>query len=91
MNVKDLIDKVYYDGNNPLLFVINNRKYGFYEVVNNKNLLQIEVNKIKIESQLHMLSSDDAVIVNKDDIIGENLDVLLPANSHYYMIVITIT
>ena len=74
-----------------MLFVINNRKYGFYEVVNNKNLLQIEVNKIKIESQLHMLSSDDAVIVNKDDIIGENLDVLLPANSHYYMIVITIT
>jgi hypothetical protein len=91
VNVKDLIDKIYYDGSNPLLFIINNKSYGFYEVFNNKNILQLQVNQIKIESRMSILDSNDVVVVNKDDIVCESLDVLLPANSHYYMIVITIT
>jgi hypothetical protein len=92
VNVKDLINKIQYDTSNPVLFVINKRSYNFFEVFADKNLLSVEVNNIKIEARLSQMTQDDVVkVINKEDISSEMFDILIPTNSHFYMIVITIT
>jgi hypothetical protein len=91
VNVRELIDKMYYDNTSPILFIINKHTYNFYEIVGNKQLLDTEVNNIKIEARLSQMTHEDIIkVVAKEDISSDLFDVVLPVNSHFYMIVITI-
>ena len=86
MNVKDLVDKLYFDGSKPFIFVINNVSYNYYEVVSNPTLLNLPINKIEIEGNLYELTEKDIIKMN-----GNNVDdILIPDNAHYYLIKIKI-
>jgi|688.fasta_scaffold1410973_1 hypothetical protein len=87
MNVKDLISRWLYDSSVPIRFNINNKEYSYYEVNSNSNLLSIPVNSIKAMFKTTELTEED-IIIETD--IKTNVDLILPANSHYHMIIIYI-
>jgi hypothetical protein len=79
MTVKDLVSKIHYNGNHPFIFVIEDRRYNYYDVVSDFILLQKEIQKIYIEGELHVL--------NDMDIVADDVEqVIYPSSSHYYLI-----
>jgi hypothetical protein len=84
MNVKDIITKISYDSSKPFIFIINSKTYSYYEVISDKELLNVKVNKINIEGKVHALTSQD-IITYKD--VEE---FIVPHNAHYFLIVVEI-
>ena len=87
MNVKDFIERWLYDSSVPIYFNINNKQYSYYEISSNPTLLSKEVNSIKAMFKTVELTEED-IIIEAD--VKTNIDLILPANSHYYMIIIYI-
>jgi hypothetical protein len=87
MNVKDLIDRWAYDGTVQIFFNINNKMYSYFEVRADHTLWNIEVNNIKATFKTMELTQEDIIIETNKDI---EVDLILPVNSHYYMIIINI-
>jgi hypothetical protein len=86
MNVKEFIDKLYFDASKPIVFIINNMSYSYFEVVSDSILLNKPINKIEIEGNLYELNEKDIIKLN-----GNNIDdILIPDNAHYYLIKIKI-
>jgi hypothetical protein len=86
VNVKELIDKLYFDASKPFVFVINNIAYSYFEVISDSILLNKDINKIEIEGNLYELTEKDIIKFN-----GNNIDdILIPDNAHYYLIKIKI-
>jgi hypothetical protein len=86
MNVKDLVEKLYFDASKPFIFLIDNTSYTYYEVVSSPDLLKLSINKIEIEGNLYELTEKDIIKMN-----GSNVDdILIPDNAHYYLIKIKI-
>jgi hypothetical protein len=86
MNVKEFIDKLYFDASKPIVFIINNMSYSYFEVVSDPILLNKPINKIEIEGNLYELNEKDIIKLN-----GNNIDdILIPDNAHYYLIKIKI-
>ena len=87
MIIKDLISRWLYDSSIPIYFNIHNKQYSYYEVSANPSLLSIPVNSIKAMFKTVELNEED-IIIETD--VKTNVDLILPANSHYYMIIIYI-
>lgn len=79
MRVKDLVSKIIYDGNHPFVFVIENKRYNYYELIGDSILLEKEIQKIYLEGELHVLNDMDIVA---DDV----KEIIYPSSSHYYLI-----
>lgn len=92
MIVKDLIDKLLYDSSKPFTFKINKISYNYYEVVSSKQLLDVYINKLEINGHLLELNSDDIIKVkmSNKDINDSDIELIIPNNTYYYSIYITI-
>jgi hypothetical protein len=87
MNVKDLIDRWAYDSTVQIFFNINNKMYNYFEVRADHTLWNIEIDNIKATFKTMELTQEDIIIeTNKDT----NVELILPVNSHYHMIIISI-
>ena len=86
MNVKDLVSKFYYDASRPVVFIINDKSYTYYEVVDNNVLLNTIINKIEIQGKVYELTSDDIIQYNSHVIH----DFVIPDNAHYFLIKVII-
>lgn len=87
MNVKELISRWLYDSSVPVFFNINNKMYNYFETASNTELLSIEVNSIKVTIKMMELTEEDIIIEANPK---TNVELILPANSHYHMIIINI-
>jgi hypothetical protein len=87
MNVKDLISRWLYDSSVPVFFNIHNKMYNYFEAASNTSLHSIEVNNIKVTIKMMELTEEDIIIESNSE---ANVELILPANSHYHMIIISI-
>jgi len=91
MILKDLVDKLLYDSSKPFIFFINSKTYTYYEVVSSKDLLNIYINKLEIDGRLSELNDNDIVkVVKTNNVEEDDIDLILPYNSHYYLIIVKI-
>jgi len=92
MNVKDLINILDQTNVVDIIFIINKQSYSYYQVYTNNNLMNVEINKIKIQGQVTELNSNDIVkVITKNYIKEKDIELVVPNSSHYYLITITIT
>jgi len=91
MNVKELLNVLKYDFSVPYIFVINNKQYYHHNVLTNDSLLNINIVSLKITGKIYELNENDIVkISNKKGVSVNDIELFVPENSNYYMIIITI-
>ena len=91
MNVKELLSIIKYDANSPIMFNINNKDYYYYDLLYQEDLLKIQIDKIKIQGKVLELNEDDVVkVINNPTIKTQDVNLLIPNSSYYYLVIIKI-
>jgi hypothetical protein len=91
VNVKELLSIIKYDANSPIMFNINNKDYYYYDLLYQEDLLKIQIDKIKIQGKVLELNEDDVVkVINNPTIKTQDVNLLIPNSSYYYLVIIKI-
>lgn len=92
MTVLKLLELLVYNARQPIVFKIAGQVYTYDDVRNSIQLLQVVINTIKIEVELSPLTDEHLIRVYKGlyDQTVLDLDILIPNNTQFYQVVITI-